>query len=119
MSHFDGSRDGGDDGGDDKKLLFGYPYVYLCGAGMIGCAMLSIVVKHPFLLYTMHLGIQMRLTCCAMIYRKVCRFAANYNFSMPFSSFIFITGAAEIQIGHDRRIQRQSDQFDVKRFGHF
>lgn len=71
ISYFD-RRDGEVADGNGGRLFLGYPYVYVCAAGIMGCAMLSIVVNHPFVLYTTHLGIKVRLTCCAMIYRKVC-----------------------------------------------
>lgn len=112
VSHFNGSRSGGNVGGrsDSDKDLFGYPYVYVCAVGIIGCAVLSIVVKHPFVLYTMHLGIKMRLSCCAMIYRKVCRVTPNWTFRMPFQFIkrgraFLIAGAKETQIDDNGRLQ--------------
>lgn len=42
------------------------------------CAIVSVLVNHPFILYVSRLGIQIRLTCCSLIYRKV-------NFSIWYS----------------------------------
>lgn len=44
---------------------------YVFAAGIILCACISVIIRHPFVLWTSRLGISIRLTCVSLIYRKV------------------------------------------------
>lgn len=44
---------------------------YLYATGVIMCSGLAIVILHPYMLGIMHIGMQMRVAACSLIYRKV------------------------------------------------
>jgi len=44
---------------------------YLHAGGVILCSGLAIVTLHPYMLGIMHIGMQMRVAACSLIYRKV------------------------------------------------
>lgn len=46
---------------------------YLYAAGVIACSALNVMVIHPYMLGTMHVGMKMRVAMCSMIYRKALR----------------------------------------------
>lgn len=41
------------------------------GVSIIICSVLTTLINHPFNLYIVKLGMEIRLVCCSMIYRKV------------------------------------------------
>ncbi|XP_059490449.1 probable multidrug resistance-associated protein lethal(2)03659 [Neocloeon triangulifer] len=46
---------------------------YWYAAGVILCSGISIVTLHPYMLGIMHIGMQMRVAACSLIYRKALR----------------------------------------------
>ncbi|KAF5283709.1 hypothetical protein FQR65_LT13744 [Abscondita terminalis] len=44
--------------------------LYLYAAGFVACSLLAILLTHPCMLGTLHLGMKMRVACCSLIYRK-------------------------------------------------
>lgn len=50
---------------------FSEQYAYWCAGGILSCAFISILINHPFILYSIQMGMRVRLTCSAMIYKKV------------------------------------------------
>lgn len=42
-------------------------------AGVIACSALNVFIMHPYMLGTMHVGMQMRVGLSSMIYRKALR----------------------------------------------
>jgi ATP-binding cassette, subfamily C (CFTR/MRP), member 4 len=44
---------------------------YFYAGGVIMCSGLAIVTLHPYMLGIMHIGMQMRVAACSLIYRKV------------------------------------------------
>lgn len=43
---------------------------YLYAGGVVACSALNVFIMHPYMLGTMHVGMQMRVGLCSMIYRK-------------------------------------------------
>lgn len=43
---------------------------YYYAAGVIACSALNVVIMHPYMLGTIHMGMKMRVGLCSMIYRK-------------------------------------------------
>lgn len=87
---------------DDEQMIFGFPSVNLWAAGIVGCSILSIAINHPFVVFMLHLGIKLRLSLCAMLYRKV-RSTSVYCSLIPFinDSILSYAGANENQIRND------------------
>ncbi|XP_017068567.1 probable multidrug resistance-associated protein lethal(2)03659 [Drosophila eugracilis] len=46
---------------------------YYYAAGVILCSALNVIIMHPYMLGTMHVGLKMRVGMCSMIYRKALR----------------------------------------------
>ncbi|EDW02798.1 probable multidrug resistance-associated protein lethal(2)03659 [Drosophila grimshawi] len=46
---------------------------YYYAAGVIACSALNVIIMHPYMLGTMHVGMKMRVGICSMIYRKALR----------------------------------------------
>lgn len=53
------------------KDLISKDDAYLFAYGIIFCAMTSIFFSHPFVLYNLQTGLRIRVSCAALIYRKV------------------------------------------------
>lgn len=51
---------------ETREFFNAYTYAGI----IIFCACISIIITHPFTLYATQMGIRIRLTCCALIYRK-------------------------------------------------
>ncbi|XP_037954692.1 probable multidrug resistance-associated protein lethal(2)03659 [Teleopsis dalmanni] len=50
---------------------------YLYAAGVLICSALNVIIIHPFMLGTLHLGMKIRVGMCSMIYRKALRLSKN------------------------------------------
>lgn len=46
---------------------------YIYAAGIILCSALNVIIMHPYMLGTMHVGMKIRVAMCSMIYRKALR----------------------------------------------
>ncbi|XP_041448153.1 probable multidrug resistance-associated protein lethal(2)03659 isoform X2 [Drosophila obscura] len=46
---------------------------YYYAGGVILCSALNVIIMHPYMLGTMHVGMKMRVGMCSMIYRKALR----------------------------------------------
>ncbi|CAD6992119.1 probable multidrug resistance-associated protein lethal(2)03659 [Ceratitis capitata] len=46
---------------------------YLYAAGVIICCAINVIIMHPYMLGTMHVGMKIRVAMCSMIYRKALR----------------------------------------------
>lgn len=46
---------------------------YVYAAGVILCSALNVIIMHPYMLGTMHIGMKIRVAMCSMIYRKALR----------------------------------------------
>ncbi|SPP86203.1 probable multidrug resistance-associated protein lethal(2)03659 isoform X2 [Drosophila guanche] len=46
---------------------------YYYAGGVILCSALNVIIMHPYMLGTMHVGLKMRVGMCSMIYRKALR----------------------------------------------
>lgn len=62
------------------KLISYYTYgtdskdnAYYYAAGVVACSALNVIIMHPYMLGTMHVGMKMRVAICSMIYRKSLR----------------------------------------------
>ncbi|EDW63702.2 probable multidrug resistance-associated protein lethal(2)03659 [Drosophila virilis] len=62
------------------KLISYYTYgsetieaAYYYAAGVVACSALNVIIMHPYMLGTMHVGMKMRVGMCSMIYRKALR----------------------------------------------
>ncbi|KAF5283708.1 hypothetical protein FQR65_LT13743 [Abscondita terminalis] len=44
--------------------------LYWYAAGVVGCSLMGVLIKHPYLMAAEHLGMKMRIACCSLIYRK-------------------------------------------------
>ncbi|TDG43887.1 hypothetical protein AWZ03_009693 [Drosophila navojoa] len=62
------------------KLISYYTYdaeskenAYYYAAGVVACSALNVIIMHPYMLGTMHVGMKMRVALCSMIYRKSLR----------------------------------------------
>lgn len=51
--------------------FYGMRPVYINGVSIIVCSVLLMLINHPFNLYMVKWGMEIRLVCCSMIYRKV------------------------------------------------
>lgn len=58
---------------DPETLAAEKQYAYYYAAGMILCTVVRTLFTSPFMLYATHLGLQVRVSIAAMIFRKVCR----------------------------------------------
>lgn len=72
-------------------MIFGFPSVNLWAVGIVGCSILSIAINHPFVVFMLHLGIKLRLSLCAMLYRKV------RSTSMYFHSNTTLSSRTQVQ----------------------
>lgn len=99
---------------------------YIYGVSIIACSVLSILINHPFNLYIVKLGMEIRLVCCSMIYRKVSNaihigrcvsHAAIVCFHCTIHGVIFQrqirSDFAAVKGKRVRRFQWQGAQFDV------
>ncbi|XP_043656548.1 probable multidrug resistance-associated protein lethal(2)03659 [Drosophila teissieri] len=50
---------------------------YYYAAGVILCSALNVIIMHPYMLGTMHVGLKMRVGMCSMIYRKALRLSKS------------------------------------------
>ncbi|CAH1183645.1 unnamed protein product [Phaedon cochleariae] len=46
---------------------------YLYAAGVMLCSLIVVMVLHPYMLAVLHIGMQIRVACCSLIYRKALR----------------------------------------------
>lgn len=46
---------------------------YLYAAGLILFSAINVIIMHPYMLGTMHVGMKIRVAMCSMIYRKALR----------------------------------------------
>ncbi|KAK5646965.1 hypothetical protein RI129_005429 [Pyrocoelia pectoralis] len=46
---------------------------YGYAGGIVGCSLLAVLIIHPYVLSVLHIGMQMRVACCSLIYRKALR----------------------------------------------
>lgn len=44
---------------------------YLYAGGIVLCSALNVLFMHPYMLSNLHIGMQLRVAMCSMIYRKV------------------------------------------------
>lgn len=58
---------------DEPKTVDSNFEAYYFAVGVILCSALSVMVIHPYMLGTMHVGMKMRVAMCSMIYRKALR----------------------------------------------
>lgn len=61
---------------------YGMRAAYINGVSIIICSVLMILINHPFNLYMVKWGMEIRLVCCSMIYRKVRNAIAMVLFSL-------------------------------------
>ncbi|XP_032678093.1 probable multidrug resistance-associated protein lethal(2)03659 isoform X2 [Odontomachus brunneus] len=45
-------------------------HAYLFAAGVIACSAINVFVIHPYMMGILHMGMQIRVGCCSLIYRK-------------------------------------------------
>ncbi|XP_016989332.1 probable multidrug resistance-associated protein lethal(2)03659 [Drosophila rhopaloa] len=50
---------------------------YYYAGGVILCSALNVIIMHPYMLGTMHVGLKMRVGMCSMIYRKALRLSKS------------------------------------------
>ncbi|XP_017132505.1 probable multidrug resistance-associated protein lethal(2)03659 [Drosophila elegans] len=50
---------------------------YYYAGGVIVCSALNVIIMHPYMLGTMHVGLKMRVGLCSMIYRKALRLSKS------------------------------------------
>ncbi|ALC40251.1 CG7627, partial [Drosophila busckii] len=48
----------------------GVESAYYYAAGVVACSALNVIIMHPYMLGTMHVGMKMRVGLCSIIYRK-------------------------------------------------
>lgn len=48
-------------------------YAYWYAGGLVGCSITMVIGFHGFVLYTMQMGMRIRLSCAALIYQKSMR----------------------------------------------
>lgn len=58
---------------DQNKEVNSSFEAFYFATGVILCSALSVMVIHPYMLGTMHVGMKMRVAMCSMIYRKSLR----------------------------------------------
>lgn len=109
------------DDGDSHGMRAG---VY--GVSIIACSVLSILINHPFNLYIVKLGMEIRLICCSMIYRKVSNaihdshcvlhtaiFCFYFTIHCVIFQLLFRSDFTAVKGKRFRRFQWQGAQFDV------